>query len=286
MSDAMRVPRTPVVDPINPPPSLVLFDLDDTLCDYAGARAGRLRAAFTTALAHRGDDTTSIDLDQLVAESIAIHPHASDHFGTLLGRYGVIDPEVIQQVRGWYHTNRFLGLRLFGGAVELLQAIRDSLPGRRIGLVTNGPAEVQRDKIALLELLPSVDFALISGEFGTAKPEPAIFEEALRLGNACAGEAIMIGDSPEFDIAGARAANIRAVWVNRTGADWPGAPPPPFTVRSFAEIATMLGVSIPMCWMSRERGCRWNTSVLQISTWRRAGISLSKRHRPARCSII
>jgi putative hydrolase of the HAD superfamily len=248
MSDTMRVPRTPVVHPINPSPSLVLFDLDDTLCDYAGARAGRLRTAFTTALAHLGDETTAIDLDQLVAESIAIHPHASDHFATLLGRYGVIDPEVIQQARAWYHTNRFLGLKLFGGAVELLQAIRDAQPGRTIGLVTNGPAEVQRDKIALLELLPSVDFALISGEFGTAKPEPAIFEEALRLGNASSDEAIMIGDSPEFDIAGACAAGIRAVWINRTGTDWPGAPPPPLTVRSFAEIATMLGIS------NREQG--------------------------------
>lgn len=246
MSDAVRVPRTPVVNPINPPPSLVLFDLDDTLCDYAGARAGRLRGAFTRALAHRDDDTISFDLDQLVSESVTIHPHGSDHFGTLLGRYGVVDPEVISRVRGWYHSNRFLGLQLFGGAVELLHAIRAAQPGRRIGLVTNGPAEVQRDKIALLELLPSVDFALISGEFGIAKPERAIFEEALRLGNATAAEAIMIGDSPEFDIAGARAADINAIWVNRTGAPWSSAPPPPLTVHSLAEIAIILGVTMPL----------------------------------------
>jgi HAD superfamily hydrolase (TIGR01549 family) len=243
MSDALSVPRTPVSQPITPPPTLVLFDLDDTLCDYAGARAGRLRTAFQSALAHLGDDARSIDLDELVAESIAIHPHASDHFGTLLGRYGVIDAEVIQKTRGWYHTNRFLGLELFGGAVALLHSIRDALPGRKIGLVTNGPAEVQRDKIALLDLLPSVDFALISGEFGTAKPDPAIFVEALRLGKAVADEAIMIGDSPEFDIAGARAAGIRAVWINRTGGPWPGSPPPPLTVCSFAEIAALLGAS-------------------------------------------
>ena len=243
MSDALSVPRTPALQPISPPPTLVLFDLDDTLCDYAGARAGRLRTAFRRALAHLEDDTISVDLDQLVAESITIHPHGSDHFGSLLSRHGVIDPEVIQSTRAWYHANRFLGLQLFCGAVPLLQSIRDALPGRRIGLVTNGPAEVQRDKIALLELMPFVDFALISGEFGTAKPEPVIFEEALRLGHASADEAIMIGDSPEFDIAGARAAGIAAVWINRTGGLWPGSSSPPLTVSSFAEIASLFGIS-------------------------------------------
>ena len=32
--------------PLDRQPELVLFDLDDTLCDYAGARTGRLRIAF------------------------------------------------------------------------------------------------------------------------------------------------------------------------------------------------------------------------------------------------
>jgi len=243
MSDSLSVPWTSAVEPITPAPSLVLFDLDDTLCDYAGARAGRLRIAFSAAFRHLGDEASTIDVDHLIAESIATHPHASDHFATLLGRYGVDDPDVIRTSRAWYHANRFFGLRLFGGALELLDAVRAAVPGRRLGLVTNGPAEVQRDKIALLDVRPAVDFVLISGEFGCAKPEPAIFAEALRLGKAEASNAIMIGDSPEFDIAGARAAGIPAVWIDRTGGNWPGAAPPPPTVRSFVELATMLGVS-------------------------------------------
>jgi len=240
VGDAARSPVPTPVCPLDPPPSLVLFDVDDTLCDYAGARAGRLRIAFATALTH-APGGSEIDLDRVIAESIAIHPHGSDHFGELLARYGVADAAVAQTARSWYHANRFLGLALFADAAEMLRAIRAALPGRRIGLITNGPADVQRDKIALLDLIGYVDFALISGEFGIAKPDPAIFREGLRLGRATAEETVFIGDSPEYDVVGARAAGVHAIWMNRTGLPWSAASPPPPEVRSFDDIRVLLG---------------------------------------------
>ena len=208
------------------PLRLVLFDVDDTLCDYAGARASRLRRAFADALATGGPATgPAVDLDALVAESIAIHPHGTDHFADLLSRYGVEGPYAIAGARKWYQTNRFLGLELYPDAVDILRLARAG--DRGVGLITNGPAEVQRAKLELLGLLDHVDFALISGELGVAKPDPAIFREGLRRAGVDAAEALFIGDSPEFDIAGARASGIRSVWVNRTGAGWtaPGDPP-------------------------------------------------------------
>ena len=240
VSSTLQSSKSPAVRPLDPPPSLVLFDLDDTLCDYAGARAGRLRTAFSTALAH-APNAAEIDLGRVIAESLAIHPHGSEHFGELLARYGVTDPAVAVAARSWYHTNRFLGLALFADAVEMLRAIRAALPGRRLGLITNGPAEVQRDKIALLDLARHVDFTLISGEFGIAKPEPAIFAEGLRLGRATVEETVFIGDSPEYDVVGARAAGLRAIWMNRTGLAWPAAPPAPPEVRSIADVRALLG---------------------------------------------
>ena len=222
--------------------ALVLFDLDDTLCDYAGARAGRLRKAFRAALAH-APGGAGVDLDRVIAESLAIHPHGSDHFAALLARYGLSDPDVVQAARDWYHANRFLGLALFEDAAETLRAVRAAVPGRRIGLITNGPAEVQRDKIDLLDLATHVDFAIISDEFGVAKPDPAIFQEGLRRGEATREETVFIGDSPEFDIAGARAAGIHAIWMNRGGLPWPGAPPSPDEVRSLADVRAILGAA-------------------------------------------
>lgn len=238
----MQTVLPPCSPPITPPPVLVLFDLDDTLCDYASARAQRLRIVFTEALATQPEGTASIDLDTLIAESIAIQPHGSDHFGSLLGRFGITDPAVIERARTWYRTNRFYGLRLFDDAFDTLHAIRAAVPHRRIGIVTNGPADVQRDKIALLNLTAAVDFVLISEEIGIAKPDPAIFAEALRLASVRPDEAIVVGDSPEFDIAGASAAGIRAIWLNRTGRPWPpDLPPAAYEVHSLAALRHLLG---------------------------------------------
>jgi HAD superfamily hydrolase (TIGR01549 family) len=226
--------------PIMPRPRLVLFDLDDTLCDYAGARFGRLRRAFGDALA-QVPGGEAVDLDRLVEESIAIQPHGSDHFGELLTRYGAGRAELVQRARDWFHANRFHGLRLFPGAADLLADLRRLDPAPRIGLVTNGPTEVQRGKIALLGLDVRVDFAVISEEFGAPKPDGRIFAEALRLGGASAEETVFAGDSLEFDIAGARGAGIRAIWMDHGRVAWPhGIAKPDWTVRDIDGLRALL----------------------------------------------
>jgi len=220
-------------------PPLVLFDLDDTLCDYSGARTGRLRTAYGDAFAAAG--IRDVDLDAVIAESLEIHPHGSHHFPALLARHGMSDAELAQQAQRWYLGNRFRGLALFSDAQSVLAQVR-ALPGvRGVGLITNGPADVQRDKIDLLGLWPEVDFAVISGEVGVEKPDPAIFHEALRRGNVDSANAIYIGDSPEFDMEGARAAEIRRIWMNRAGIPWPlNTPAPELETRTLSNIPEIL----------------------------------------------
>lgn len=82
-----------------------------------------------------------------------------------------------------------------------------------------------------------VDGAASSAVVGEAKPSPAVFEEALRIAGVGAGEAIHVGDSVDNDVEGARAAGIRAVLVDRSGAP---APPGVETVRSLGEVASLI----------------------------------------------
>ena len=82
---------------------------------------------------------------------------------------------------------------------------------------------------------------IISGEFGVAKPDPAIFREALRLGSASADQALHVGDSLEFDVAGASAAGIRSAWVNRRGAARrEGDPLPDHEIRTASEALRLI----------------------------------------------
>lgn len=217
------------MNPVEPQPDLVLFDLDDTLCDYAGARVDRLRIAFSLAEERAGTPLTA-PLDEIVRESIRIQPHGVDHFPSVLATYGIDNPTAVDRAIKWFVGNRFHGLQLFPDAIETLETVRAAKPHRRLGLVTNGPAEVQTAKIDLLGIRPYFEFCLISGVFGYWKPDRQIFLEALALGNARPGDAVMIGDSPEHDMAGAEAAGIRPIWVNRHRTPWPDGLPSPIRV--------------------------------------------------------
>jgi putative hydrolase of the HAD superfamily len=204
----------------------VLFDLDDTLGDYASARASRLRRAFQPHL--RPATTLEIEamLEQMIIESISVSPHGADHFPQLFSRFGLDDPSAARAAAEWYRANRFYDLRLFEDAVATLSALRsfrepDGTCRRRgLGIITNGPADVQTEKVDLLKIRDLVDFIVISGEFGSEKPDVRIFDEALRLGGVAAAEAVFVGDAPQIDILGARNAGIRSIWVNRTGERW------------------------------------------------------------------
>ncbi|MBI1724955.1 MAG: HAD-IIA family hydrolase [Candidatus Tectomicrobia bacterium] len=69
------------------------------------------------------------------------------------------------------------------------------------------------------------------------KPGPFLFEQAMAELGVRAAEAVMVGDNLRTDVAGARAAGMASVWVNRWGA-LPGDPDvkPDMEVRRVDEI--------------------------------------------------
>jgi HAD superfamily hydrolase (TIGR01549 family) len=237
--------------PLDPRPKAVLFDLDDTLCDYAAAREARLRRAFTLSSERGSQSREAIDLDRMIAESIQIHPHGADHFEELFARFGLTDAGEARAAADWYRKNRFHSLRLFRGVETVFSKARDAVShnepvaARPIGIVTNGPTEVQHAKLELLGIDHLVDFVLVSEEFGVAKPDPEIFREALRLAGVRPEEAIFVGDSVEFDMVGAQAAGIPAVWVNRQQRPWTDPGPPPIRqIHSLADLPQLLGTEV------------------------------------------
>lgn len=216
-------PRCGTFEPV---PRLVLFDLDDTLCDYATARASRLRRAFTLHVADGEEPPTEQTIREMIAASIAQSPHGVDHFPRLFSHFGIEAPNAAAAAADWYRSNRFHDLKLFPEVISILGSLRylrlpdGSRVRRRLGIITNGPAQVQSDKVALLAIGTLVDFVIISGEFGVEKPDPRIFEEAMRLGGVTSEETVFVGDDPRFDILGAQNAGIRSIWVNRRDVIW------------------------------------------------------------------
>jgi putative hydrolase of the HAD superfamily len=87
----------------------------------------------------------------------------------------------------------------------------------RLGLVTNGAPDVQREKLAGAGIRSRFAAVVISAELGIGKPDPRIFEAALHAIGASASDAVMVGDSIDRDILGARGAGLRTIWIDREG---------------------------------------------------------------------
>jgi putative hydrolase of the HAD superfamily len=110
--------------------------------------------------------------------------------------------------------------------------------GRRYRLiaVTNGNARL--DRIGIDDLF---DAYVSARSAGAAKPARRIFDAAVSAGGAAAHETLHVGDHPEIDVNGARAAGLRSVWLNRNVRTWPGElPQPDGVVRSLDELDQLL----------------------------------------------
>lgn len=217
----------------DPRPKLVLFDLDNTICDYDGARLIRTRYAFEPHF------STPEQLDAAVELAIARANEGCDHFAGVLAEHGVADAALVTDSEARYRTDRYRGLALFPEALEVVAQVAEVA---QVGMITNGPTDIQRPKIELLEIEAHFPVIVVSGEVGVWKPDPAIFEIALERCGCDAASAVYVGDSVHHDIPGAHAAGMRAVWVNRAGVEWSGDQPPHAEIRDLYELLPLLGV--------------------------------------------
>ena len=76
---------------------------------------------------------------------------------------------------------------------------------------------------------------------GALKPDRAVFCKVIEGTDLRIAEVVYVGDDPELDIEGARSAGMGAIWLNRTGAQWPiYIDPPENSVTSLTELADLL----------------------------------------------
>jgi putative hydrolase of the HAD superfamily len=102
-----------------------------------------------------------------------------------------------------------------------------------------------RGVLAQTGLAPLLDGIVISAEEGVAKPDRAIFARALAIAGVGAGEAAHVGDTAETDAAGALAAGLRAVHLERGEGPFGHVPAGALTMPSLAGVPGFVRSSIP-----------------------------------------
>jgi HAD superfamily hydrolase (TIGR01549 family) len=220
----------------------VLFDLDDTLFDHrrsAAAALARVRDVFAPSVAFEQFEQHHMRyLEEMHVEVLAgridLDEARRERFRRVFRALGLdVSEEQTWHAAGAYRSGYLDARRPMAGAAELLAAVHTRA---RVGVVSNNLLEEQRDKLAFCGLTSFVDVLVVSEEAGISKPDPGIFHIALERIGVQAADAVMVGDSWANDVAGARAAGIRAIWFNPLGS------PAPLDGGDVAEIAALVPV--------------------------------------------
>ena len=82
-------------------------------------------------------------------------------------------------------------------------------------VVTDELLEIQKEKLKILGVIDSFKNIISSTQVNLIKPNPEIFEYALKVTKSNREETIMIGDNPYRDIEGAKKAGLKTCWFKR-----------------------------------------------------------------------
>jgi FMN phosphatase YigB (HAD superfamily) len=232
------------------PPQALLFDLDDTLLDSSGHQDRILQtceviAAHATGLEARAlfeaNSKTWPEYWREVEEKWTLGSLDSTSLGLEAWRRtlrvcGCNDISLAQLAAQTLSRLGRDARRLFDDVAVLLSATkRARVP---LGIVTNAASDYQRENLHVLDLERWFDVVVISGEVGIAKPDASAFGLAIDKLGVERESVWHVGDSLTTDVAGAKAAGIIAVWLNRRGlVRKDNDPEPHLEIRSLSSLA-------------------------------------------------
>lgn len=196
----------------------VLFDVDFTLCrpgpELSADRYARIAARHGVTLdAARYDDAREAAVLNLKRHPELLHDESIWHrfteeiFTGMGGPPELADECATEIEEGWGVSENF---DLYEDVFPVFEELRGA--ELRIAVVSNGI----RDLTAFVaHHRLDVDAIVDSRTHGRVKPHPTIFQRALDLVEVTAASAVMVGDSLEEDVEGARALGMRAILIDR-----------------------------------------------------------------------
>jgi putative hydrolase of the HAD superfamily len=187
----------------------VVFDLDGTLLDRRRSFERFVRRQWE----RFADSLQFVDADQYVQTLIRLdgdgYGPRRELFTGVAARFGLAS-DLADTLLTDYRAGFPSACELFPDVRATLAALRAA--GLKLGLITNGSEHMQRRKLECLSLSSSFDTIVISAAEGVSKPDPEIFTRSLTRLGVDAARSVFVGDHPEVDIEGARAAGMQAIW--------------------------------------------------------------------------
>ncbi|TXK73208.1 YjjG family noncanonical pyrimidine nucleotidase [Paenibacillus sp. N3.4] len=195
----------------------LLFDVDDTLLDFAAAEKLALRLLF-----EEQKITLTTEIEALYKQinqglwkafeegEISRDEVVNTRYSLLFKEYGLeVDGVLLEQN---YRSYLEEGHQLVDGAIEL---IKDLYNKYDIYIVTNGVSRTQDKRLRGSGLYPLVKGVFVSEDTGFQKPMKEYFDYVFaRIPNFSVEEGLIIGDSLSADIKGGQLAGLDTCWFN------------------------------------------------------------------------
>jgi putative hydrolase of the HAD superfamily len=225
----------------------LFLDLDDTLWDTVRNNKECLEEIYVDYRFDRHYDSFEAFYDRYMPFNLSLwqryRNHEIDRYTLIVERLlnvlrpmGIDDAEEALRINWDYMRRTTKKNRLVPGAVEMLEALK---PYYRMFILSNGFREIQSLKLQHAGLASYFEKLILSEDARIQKPNRAIFDYALKNTNSRRRESLMIGDSWEADIVGARNAGIDQLWFNPERLPAKGFSPT-YEVHSLPEVQTIL----------------------------------------------
>lgn len=190
----------------------IFFDLDGTLCRFHGDFKEIFSRACEGICAFDSYDEIAALWSQLLSQEGALTAaSALAKIGQELHVGEAPYPAMAQLLCESYAQY----IAPFEGSKELLATLAQTY---QLGLITNGPLDMQNAAIDSLGIRDFFKTIIISGDpsVGFRKPNPLIFQMALQRVGVEGSDALMIGDNVKVDIEGAKSAGLHTLFVGPT----------------------------------------------------------------------
>jgi len=227
------------------------------LLDVGGVFLLPSRSHIRTALdqvGHSPTDDGAIDRAHYVAVRVFpmdleasefLGPHWTEYlksYARSLGVDSAVLPEAVEHLRNEYVTGLLWSHQIEGSKEGLEKLVATGVP---VGIVSNsdGTIATRLAEMEITQVGPGPGIAIRclvdSGQVGVEKPDPRIFDHALEALELPPDDIWYVGDTPGFDVVGARRAGLQPILMDPFGVNGDYGVT---CVRSLDEVAQLIGI--------------------------------------------
>ena len=153
-------------------------------------------------------------------------------FRQTLAEIGISDDALATHLNQVYLKHRFEDIELYSDVLPALRKLQELFT---LGLLSNGNSYPERCGLEGI-----FRFVVFSQDHGVEKPDPEIFQIAVKEAGCLPGELLHVGDSLQSDAIGAINAGINCAWLNRDRITNDSGIEVEYEIHSFSELFDIL----------------------------------------------